>query len=306
MFNIINFIIFNNLLKNLAFKVLRSGITKIPLYQFIYQKRIDKKIAKYNKKPSRINIENTNICTANCTFCSHQNMKRKQGIMDMELFKKVVDDAVGWDIDCLVLTGFGEPLLDPHFFERVAYCRKKGVRWVTANANARFISKTNAFKLLESGIDEVYVSCNKLGEENAKRFCNIKHFYKYKKPLIYLSGMKGEFEPPKYKGADGVSISFLHNWAGGVDKNMPSSMKDPCKLLWHTINIMWDGRVTICCIDYEGEYVLGDLKRNSLEEVWFGELSLKYKQYHKKRNYDIIPICKKCTYNCHYKSPWWI
>ena len=37
--------------------------------------------------PEIVQIESTNICNAKCVFCPRDDMARKQGVMDMELFK---------------------------------------------------------------------------------------------------------------------------------------------------------------------------------------------------------------------------
>ncbi len=44
-----------------------------------------------------------------------------------------------------------------------------------------------------------------------------------------------------------------------------------CYLPWHSVNILWDGRVVSCCRDYNGIYVLGDLKKDSLKKIWNGK-----------------------------------
>ena len=72
-----------------------------------------------------VHIESTNLCNFKCSFCPHTKMKRKKGIMDFELYKKIIDEIKDWGIEELNLTGFGEPLLDPLLTEKIKYARKK-------------------------------------------------------------------------------------------------------------------------------------------------------------------------------------
>ena len=43
--------------------------------------------------PDIVQIESTNLCNAKCVFCPRDEMHRRQGVMDMELFKKIVDEC---------------------------------------------------------------------------------------------------------------------------------------------------------------------------------------------------------------------
>ena len=43
--------------------------------------------------PSHLAIETTNICNSTCKFCPSIKQTRKKGVMDFDLFKKIIDDA---------------------------------------------------------------------------------------------------------------------------------------------------------------------------------------------------------------------
>ena len=45
--------------------------------------------------------------------------------MDSDLFKKIIDDAVLYDVKSVSLTGFGEPFTDAKLFEKCEYIREK-------------------------------------------------------------------------------------------------------------------------------------------------------------------------------------
>ena len=35
--------------------------------------------------------------------------------------------------------------------------------------------------------------------------------------------------------------------------------------------MLWDGRVSLCCADFDGRTVLGDLSTSSIKEIWNAE-----------------------------------
>jgi radical SAM protein with 4Fe4S-binding SPASM domain len=59
------------------------------------------------------------------------------------------------------------------------------------------------------------------------------------------------------------------------------------------MTINWDGSVVPCCLDYEGEIILGNVKNQTLKEIWLGD---GFKQFRKKLLKDInsVDMCKKC------------
>jgi radical SAM protein with 4Fe4S-binding SPASM domain len=34
--------------------------------------------------------------------------------------------------------------------------------------------------------------------------------------------------------------------------------------------VLWDGRVSLCCADFDGRHILGDLRTSTIEEIWNG------------------------------------
>jgi radical SAM protein with 4Fe4S-binding SPASM domain len=44
-----------------------------------------------------------------------------------------------------------------------------------------------------------------------------------------------------------------------------------CRAPWRTVVVLWDGRVSPCCHDPRGEWILGDLRRQGLAEIFRAE-----------------------------------
>ena len=73
-----------------------------------------------------------------------------------------------------------------------------------------------------------------------------------------------------------------------------NKLEDHCWKMWHSCVITWDGKVVPCCFDKDAKHVMGDLSKNTLREIWHGEV------YHDFRNRLLngrskIDICSNCT-----------
>jgi radical SAM protein with 4Fe4S-binding SPASM domain len=69
---------------------------------------------------------------------------------------------------------------------------------------------------------------------------------------------------------------------------------DHCWKMWHSCVITWDGKVVPCCFDKDAHFVLGDLTKNTFQEIWQGD---RYRQFRATllRSRSEIEICKNCT-----------
>lgn len=71
-------------------------------------------------------------------------------------------------------------------------------------------------------------------------------------------------------------------------------LEDHCWKMWHSCVVTWDGKVVPCCFDKDAHFVLGDLSKNTFEEIWNGE------SYHRFRTLLLasrgeIEMCRNCT-----------
>lgn len=67
-----------------------------------------------------------------------------------------------------------------------------------------------------------------------------------------------------------------------------------CWKMWHSCVITWDGKVVPCCFDKDAQFSMGDLKKNTFRDIWYGQ---DYKAFRKAimKSRAEIEICKNCT-----------
>src|SRR5206468_2345868 len=93
------------------------------------------------RMPEIVQIESTNICNAKCVFCPRDEMHRRQGIMSVELFKKIVDECAELRITHVRMHNYGEAFIDRKLVEKVKYAKEKGISEVGLISNGSLISE---------------------------------------------------------------------------------------------------------------------------------------------------------------------
>ncbi|HOV88280.1 MAG TPA: radical SAM protein, partial [Syntrophobacteraceae bacterium] len=99
-----------------------------------------------------IQVEVTSRCPGRCLYCPHTTMRERwlSRDMDMETFRHL------WPLmrrsARVHLQGWGEPLLNPFFFDMAALARKAGCA-VSTTTCGLLMDETLAEKLVESGVD---------------------------------------------------------------------------------------------------------------------------------------------------------
>ena len=296
-----------------------------PLYQQAYSAWIKREAHRMASQPPQvIHIENTNYCNARCIMCSHGAMTRPKGFMSMDLYRKVISEAAELGVPKVTVQFFGEPLLDKHLFERIRLARQAGLE-TEINTNASLLTAEASVRLIESGLDELHISFDgftratyeriRVGLDFDKVVANIEGFLGLKRrtgsprPKVFLTFVAFETNRHEAKAflnhwghrVDHVIISNARNWAGqkhvkGTGKFCQEHLPTvPCAVLWKQLVALVDGRVTVCCDDYDGKLALGDLNRQTLGEIWNGSKLRKLRDLHIAGQGDKIPLCRSCT-----------
>ena len=77
--------------------------------------------------------------------------------MNLAQYKKSIDEVVGLGCVQVVLTGFGEPLVDKTLEQKVEYAHNKGLRTYIIS-NASLLTKERTTGLISAGLDELRLS----------------------------------------------------------------------------------------------------------------------------------------------------
>jgi hypothetical protein len=57
------------------------------------------------------------------------------------------------------------------------------------------------------------------------------------------------------------------------------------------MSVLWDGRVVTCCMDSNGVQVVGDLNKQTVQEVWTGPVLAGLRKDFGNLDYEKYPVC---------------
>jgi len=78
------------------------------------------------------------------------------------------------------------------------------------------------------------------------------------------------------------------------ESHLEGQRRNPCHLLWRgPLYIRYDGLAYPCCYMYD-EPPVGDLKKQSVMEVWNSEGMVKLRDAHVRGDMSAYPICQTC------------
>jgi MoaA/NifB/PqqE/SkfB family radical SAM enzyme len=274
--------------------------------------------------PEIVQIESTNICNAKCVFCPRDEMHRRQGIMSLELFRKIADECVELGITHVRMHNYGEAFIDKQLVEKIAYAKQQGIKEVGVISNGSLITEAVARGMIEAGLDAINISVDASGKEvfeatriglkydkvvaNIERLVRIRAESGKRRPKLILSFVRQSNSSDEQAFiehwrtiADKVHVTDLHNWAGTL--NTESDVNYPCYRPWLTFTVLWDGRVSLCCADFDGKVILGDLNTSSIREIWNAEPYRQVRQQHLESGGP--DICRACDLP-RKDSPLWI
>jgi len=66
-----------------------------------------------------------------------------------------------------------------------------------------------------------------------------------------------------------------------------------CSVPWDQISVAWDGDVVPCCYDYDKKYVLGNVHKQPLNEIWNGERMRALRKEFISNDVS-NPLCRNC------------
>ncbi len=265
--------------------------------------------------PDTVQVETTNACNARCIICPHRRMQRPIHHMTEDLFRSIVDECAEHSCRSLHLHNFGEPLLDRDLPRRIAHAKSRNIRQVKIFSNGSLLSGRLARELIDSGLDEIKISFDGASKEE---------YEKIRYPLRYDIVTQNVADLITHRDrtgstmritmaccstsdkdatmnsladrVDGFSFGKVHNW--GADQEFSAKrqgIRKPCSRVWRTFTVLADGRASLCCLDYEGQVVLGTLHDQSIAAIWRNPAYGRIRRAHARAEQSGLPLCGGCT-----------
>ena len=269
----------------------------------------------------RVYVKITNICNLDCTFCP--GTKRAPRMMSAAEFELIADRLRG-HTQFVYLHVLGEPLLNPELCEMLRAAQRRSLRTVITT-NGTLLRERGGEMLACPGLHRVNISlqsfegngmtggledylsaCAGFARDASREgvFCSLRlwngggadsrngeiarllheHFPGQWRecdrnvmlaPGVFLETAE-EFEWPDMSARDGGDSVFCH----GVRSQL---------------GILCDGTVTPCCLDHEGDIVLGNIFNEGIDEILASPRAAAMRRGFERRLAS-EELCRRCGY----------
>lgn len=319
--------------KPLSKRVLRESI-KHPDFDEILTQLIKKKILVFaNVEESskfllrRVDIETIRHCNAGCIYCPQSIRPKSSAIMEQEVFETVIAKLKDLKPIWVALNHFNEPLLDPHFLDRIDLLTKKNLP-LFLFTNATLLSSEHIKYLKKANLHKVAFNFPSLNPRQWTEMMRLpeKYFHKAKDAIkLSLLLLSGEIEEIKiiinsitpdqkervqqikeYFGKFG-EVTFVqkrsHSRANAITNhhvytvlNDTPFIAQGCVRIASHLHVSWKGKCFLCCEDYDQKVLLGNLLTNTVDEI----MTSKRANELRAEIYGLSPmrenlICRKCA-----------
>ena len=270
--------------------------------------------------PSHIDVEISSVCDLNCPMCytTTEEFKKivKKGLMDFELFKKIIDEGAENNLYSIRLSLRGEAFVHPQILDMLKYAKDKGIKEVSTLTHGGRIDEEKFRKLVEYGLDWLTISFDGVGETYEKiraplkfqdmvdkiaRFKEIKREMGTPKPVIKVQTVwpaikdnpeefYNTFEPITDQIGSNPLIDYLHN-----DTDIEYEENFTCPQLWERMTIGSGGEVMLCANDEMMLHPVGDANKETIYDIWHGKRLEEAREIHKRhKGTEMIDPCKHC------------
>jgi MoaA/NifB/PqqE/SkfB family radical SAM enzyme len=302
-----------NFIKHFIFAVYRKA------YIFIYWKIPF--ILPAIKNPHILNLELTNDCNLRCIHCFRNKMNRDIGYMDINIFRRLIDEISSYPVAFIRMIGRGEPAIHPDLKQIMEFLKGMKIK-VEFCTNGIIFERYPPEEILEWNIDLLDVSVDGTNRESYNKIRkngdydllrkNISNFY-YTRNKLKRSSPKINIRNVIFPGTTREHIEeFKINWRSVSDmvifnefnplvrSGVNSRENIRCRSdIFFTAYIRWDGRIAKCAHQgiYEEEQYIGDLNSDDLRVIWNKPELRELRSLNYKRDYDKMPVCRQCYYN---------
>ena len=248
---------------------------------------------------------------------SFTNDSNFMGSMELELFKKIIDEAVEGGTKAITLASRGEPTLHPKLGDMLEYCAGKFFE-LKINTNGTRLNDTLIHKILKSGVTNMVFSIDSYTKneyesirvkgifeqvlQNVKRFKEIKEkFYPKSGCETRVSGVKVDKKqsPNKFKNfwkdyVNNVVMVEMENRWDTYHNPKEIMANGACNYLWERMYVWYDGLCNPCDIDYKSELSVGSIKDESIKEIWNGQKFTELRNIHLNGKRNKVYPCDRC------------
>ncbi len=268
----------------------------------------------YLDQPNEISLETIALCNAACTFCPYPTITRKGEKMSDALIDKVISE-MGEFRTPFMFSPFkvNEPLLDKRLFDICKRVADETLAAIRIFTNGAALTKKNIGKIADLyKIRHLWVSLNEHRPKEYQALMDMP-FERTARNLdnlhdavglgdfphqVVLSTVGWPNEPFREYCYERWPIFECYaiqksGWLGYTDPQIDVIPDEPCSR-WFELSIISSGVVSLCCMDGEAQFPIGDINKQTLLEVYNAPAWRERREKLLSRRE--VDVCKTCTY----------
>jgi len=264
--------------------------------------------------PLHVDFEASFRCNLKCPMCFRPHIQRQDwSDMDYELYKKGIIECAKNNLYSIRLNWRGESTLNPHLVDMVRFAKETGIKEVSFITNGLLVKDELAHGLIDAGLDYLTFSVDGMYDNYEKlrgpiKFNQIttiiKDFFILKNrignglPLIkvqalwsYMQDCSEEFYDHFKEITDLISFDPEADYAM---RNVPQDPMFLCQYPWQRVTITHTGKIPLCISDWDVCTHIGDLRKQTIKEIWHGNEMNNFRQQQIEGKRLSIECCRMC------------
>lgn len=271
--------------------------------------------------PEAIFIQLNTYCNATCINCPHiftYKEIHEKGSMNEKTWHKILADLI--EMDYRGQVGFylhHEPLIDATLYDKIKEVNSRTNAYVVISTNGSLLNEGNRKKLIEANPQKVHININSGIEEEYEKSMGLSFKNTIKNIQDFIQEAEGlieiEINCPVMEGYDAKSLKILFpsvkvnldnyaNSRGGLLPNLFGKVKgshfkvdDYCVQPSKNFNILFDGSVIVCCIDWMHESKKDFCNVNDYSIIELYSKVRELEESFKEGNYSKYKMCELCS-----------
>lgn len=255
--------------------------------------------------------------------------------LDLEAFGRVCDQILSLGrLRTLNLYMLGEPFANRRLPEFIALAKARGVAdRIVVTSNGTLLNEAMAERVIASGLDYLRISVYGTDQESftrittsripfdrihtqVRRLKELRDAQGLSNPYIYVkmidsgdAATNERFIALFAPVCDQVAIEPVMNWDDPAEGSLSGRSRDEllatpffgrrkevCPFPFYSLVVHSDLTVSVCCVDWAKRTIVGNLRTETLEQVWRGDALRRFRMMHLERRRHENPACSSCTF----------
>lgn len=278
-------------------------------------------------KPVDISLELASLCNQACGYCYHadtKNLPFTKALMEKWIAIKAIEDAASLGVHSIKFNYRGESTLNPHFYELTTVAKENanGMTFIDRLTNSNFkfshtnyqifmglANQTKVKISLDSFVPNV-METQRAGSNLEVALRNIDRFYNWpnRKTEIVIQAVRTQLNKDEdiagevKKRWPEATCNINDMVSGRVDKDLTKyevkdrdfSNRQSCVQAHARMIVLHDGLVQMCCPDIGSKLIIGDIKTQSIRQIWNSSKAIEIRESLKNKTAFENDPCKSC------------